>query len=142
MLLSYYDNNDDDEYTNTFSTSRSFYLYIHHLLTHPPSHIPTTTPKTPFTGTATHWPEFLLYNLETDEEEVQQEVKNAAVPYNNVGLLEVRWTPLAGPNPEDREKTPIDIEDPQDLLGKSWCYELEIKKASDLPVFCEMAYVR
>ena len=25
-----------------------------------------------------------------------QEVKNAAVPYNNVGLLEVRWTPLAG----------------------------------------------
>jgi hypothetical protein len=34
--------------------------------------------------------------LETEEEERMQEVKNAAVPYNNVGLLEVRWTPLAG----------------------------------------------
>ena len=41
------------------------------------------------TGTATHWPEYLLYNLETDEEEKMQDVKNAAVPYNNVGLLEV-----------------------------------------------------
>ena len=41
------------------------------------------------TGTATHWPEYLLYNLETDEEERMQDVKNAAVPYNNVGLLEV-----------------------------------------------------
>lgn len=50
------------------------------------------------TGTATHWPEYLLYNLETEEEERMQEVKNAAVPYNNVGLLEVRWTPLAGNN--------------------------------------------
>jgi hypothetical protein len=48
------------------------------------------------TGTATHWPEYLLYNLETEEEERMQEIKNAAVPYNNVGLLEVRWTPLAG----------------------------------------------
>jgi hypothetical protein len=32
----------------------------------------------------------LLYNLETDEEEKMQDIKNAAVPYNNVGLLEVR----------------------------------------------------
>jgi hypothetical protein len=38
----------------------------------------------------------LLYNLETEEEERMQEIKNAAVPYNNVGLLEVRWMPLAG----------------------------------------------
>eukprot|EP01036_Dinobryon_divergens_P061407 gene61407-81851_t len=46
-------------------------------------------------GTATHWPEYLLYNLETDEEEKMQ--------------------------------------DP-------WTYRLEIKRACDLPVFCEMAY--
>ena len=52
-------------------------------------------------GTATHWPEYLAYNLETDDEEKMQEIKNAAVPYNTVGLLEVRWTPLAGPNEED-----------------------------------------
>lgn len=28
-----------------------------------------------------------------------------------------------------------------DFIGKPWCYRLQIKKASDLPVFCEMAYV-
>lgn len=56
----------------------------------------TPPPLPSDTGTATHWPEYLLYNLETEEEERMQEVKNAAVPYNNVGLLEVRWTPLAG----------------------------------------------
>lgn len=30
----------------------------------------------------------------------------------------------------------------QELIGKPWTYRLEIKKASDLPVFCEMAYVQ
>jgi len=27
------------------------------------------------------------------------------------------------------------------FLGKPWTYRLEIKRASNLPVFCEMAYV-
>lgn len=52
-------------------------------------------------GTATHWPEYLLYNLETEDGEVKQDIKNAAVPYNNVGLLEVKWVPLAGPEEAD-----------------------------------------
>lgn len=92
-------------------------------------------------GTATHWPEYLLYNLETDPEEKQQDIKNAAVPYNTVGLLEVLWTPLAGPNEEDWSKEPPDIDSEEDLLGKSWTYRLNIKTASNLPVFCEQAYV-
>jgi len=70
-----------------------------------------------------------------------QEVKNAAVPYNNVGLLEVRWTPLAGPDEADEGKPPRDIDSEEDLIGKPWTYKLEIKRASNLPVFCEMAYV-
>ena len=92
-------------------------------------------------GTATHWPEYLLYNLETDDEEKMQDVKNAAVPYNNVGLLEVRWVPLAGPNEEDEGKPVLDVESEEDLLGKPWTYRLEIKRCADLPVFCELAYV-
>jgi hypothetical protein len=92
-------------------------------------------------GTATHWPEYLLYNLETDDEERMQDVKNAAVPYNNVGLLEVKWVPLAGPDEKDWANPPRDIESEDDLIGKSWSYRLEIKRAADLPVFCEMAYV-
>jgi hypothetical protein len=42
-----------------------------------------------YCAAATHWPEYLAYNLETDDEEKMQEIKNAAVPYNTVGLLEV-----------------------------------------------------
>jgi hypothetical protein len=92
-------------------------------------------------GTATHWPEYLLYNLETDPEEKNQDLKNAAVPYNTVGLLEVYWTPLAGPNEEDWKKPVLDIDSEDDLLGKPWTYRLNIVRASDLPVFCEMAFV-
>ena len=92
-------------------------------------------------GTATHWPEYLLYNLETDPDEKCQDIKNAAVPYNTVGLLEVTWTPLAGPNEEDWTRDPPDIDNEDDLLGKSWTYKLGIKTASNLPVFCEQAYV-
>ena len=73
-------------------------------------------------GTATHWPEYLVYNLETDSEEKMQDIKNAAVPYNTVGLLEVSWTPLAGPNEEDEKKPIRDIDDEDALLGKPWTY--------------------
>jgi hypothetical protein len=92
-------------------------------------------------GTATHWPEYLIYNLPTDNEEAMQDIKNAAVPYNNIGLLEVRWAPLAGPNDDDQGKPVTDVEDEASLLGKSWCYELSILRASDLPVYTEMSYV-
>lgn len=92
-------------------------------------------------GTATHWPEYLLFNLETDDEEKMQDIKNACVPYNNVGLLEVSWKPLAGPNEGDELKDVIDIESEDMLLGKSWTYRLSIKRACDLPVVCELAYV-
>lgn len=95
----------------------------------------------PSLGTATHWPEYLLYNLETDPEEKQQDIKNAAVPYNTVGLLEVTWTPLAGPNEEDWTKPVPDIDSEDDLIGKPWTYSLSIKQAANLPVFCEQAYV-
>ena len=92
-------------------------------------------------GTATHWPEYLLYNLETDDEEKMQDIKNAAVPYNTVGLLEVRWTPLGGPEPEQWDQPAPDVESEDELLGQPWTYRLEIKRATDLPVFCEMAYI-
>ena len=51
-----------------------------------------------------------------------QEIKNAAVPYNNVGLLEVRWTPLGGPDEGDENKPIMDVNTEEDLLGKPWTY--------------------
>ena len=92
-------------------------------------------------GTATHWPEYLIYNLETDESEKMQDIKNAAVPYNNIGLLEIFWKPLFGPNPEDENKAAKDIENEEDLLGKPWTYKLFVKQAVDLPIRCVMAYI-
>jgi hypothetical protein len=64
-----------------------------------------------------------------------QDIKNAGVPYNNVGLLEVSWKPLAGPHEAD------DVESEDMLLGKAWTYRLTIKRACDLPIVCELAYV-
>jgi hypothetical protein len=86
----------------------------------------------------------LIFNLETEEEEMQQEIRNAAVPYNTVGLLKIRWVPLAGPDVDPAAEDaplPADVEDENDIIGKPWTYRLEIEKASDLPVFCEQAYV-
>ena len=53
----------------------------------------------------------------------------------------MRWSPLGGPNEEDENKPVADIEGEDDLLGKPWTYKLEIKRAADLPVFCDLAYV-
>lgn len=97
-------------------------------------------------GTATHWPEYLLYNLETDEEERMQEIKNVAVPYNTVGLLEVKWTPLSSPNDDPSDPASfagpiLEVEKEEDLLGKPWTYNLTIVRATDLPVFCDSAYI-
>lgn len=70
-----------------------------------------------------------------------QEIKNAAVPYNTVGLLDVYWTPLGGVNEEDANKPVPDVDSEEDLIGKPWTYRLNIKQATNLPVFCQMAYV-
>jgi hypothetical protein len=89
-------------------------------------------------GTATHWPEYLIYNLETDDEEKNQDIKNAAVPYNNIGLIDIKWYPMGN---EEGTVAPKDIESEEDILNNSWSYRLEIKGSTDLPVFCDVAYV-
>ena len=33
------------------------------------------------------------------------------------------------------------MDEESSLLGKPWTYKLEIKRAADLPVFCDLAYV-
>jgi hypothetical protein len=49
--------------------------------------------------------------------------------------------PLAGPEEKDFKLPVPDIEGEEDLIGKPWTYRLEILRACDLPVFCDMAYV-
>lgn len=89
-------------------------------------------------GTAVMFPEFLVYNLETDASEKQLEVFPAAASGNqdiNAGTLEVTWTPLPG---EDGKV--VDIGSEEELLGKPWKYKVHIKQALQLSMICDICY--
>jgi predicted nuclease with TOPRIM domain len=93
-------------------------------------------------GTAVMFPEYLIYNLETDESEVQLEVFPAAASGNqelNAGKLEVVWEPLAKPGDEPGGDVP-EITDEAELLGKPWTYKCTIKQALQLPMICDLVY--
>jgi len=92
-------------------------------------------------GTAVLYPEYLLYNMETDPDDISTQLKKAVSPYSPVGLLIVEWAPL-GSEDEDADVDPLDIENPSDLLGKPWTGKLSIKKAVDLPVMVDQAYIQ
>jgi hypothetical protein len=90
-------------------------------------------------GTATVFLMDLSCMLETDAEERVNDIRNAVSPYNSVGKLEVIWTPIADPdNPEDGGDPP-DWEG-EEMLGKAWAYQLEIKSASGLPLMTDQCY--
>ncbi|OQR84175.1 hypothetical protein THRCLA_10854 [Thraustotheca clavata] len=94
-------------------------------------------------GSATSFPEYLLYNLETDPEESRMNIKNAVPPFNTIGKLEVIWTPLSCEDESQHNPDKIDdIDGPTDLIGKSWTYKLEIKGATGLPMITDLAYVQ
>ncbi|TMW64265.1 hypothetical protein Poli38472_012887 [Pythium oligandrum] len=94
-------------------------------------------------GSATTFPEYLLYNLETEPEESQLNVKLAVPPFNTIGKLQVNWKPLSDPDPEKHDDDAlVDIESPQDLVGKSWTYKLTIHGATGLPLITDLAYVQ
>lgn len=40
-------------------------------------------------GTVTLFPMYLAYNMAPEDDEIRQQITNAAVPYNNIGMLEV-----------------------------------------------------
>ena len=91
-------------------------------------------------GTCTIFPEYLIYGLSTDTDEMHQDIKNISAPYNNVGKLEAIWIPLEGPDAEEDENYLPEIDDPSDLIGKPWTYKLKIGKAAALPIITDMCY--
>ncbi|KAJ0400693.1 hypothetical protein ATCC90586_008596 [Pythium insidiosum] len=94
-------------------------------------------------GSATAFPEYLLYNLETEPEEAQLSVKLAVPPFNTIGKLEVVWTPLSSPDVDKHRDDDVeDVESPEDLVGKPWTYKLQIKGATGLPLITDLAYVQ
>lgn len=93
-------------------------------------------------GTAVMFPEYLIYNLETDESEKQLEVFPAAASGNqdlNAGKLEMMWEPLSAPGEEPGGDV-LEIADESELLGKPWTYKCTIKQALQLPMICDLVY--
>jgi hypothetical protein len=92
-------------------------------------------------GTAVMFPEYLVYNLETDDSERLCEVFPAAASgaqNMDAGKLDVVWVPL--PGPEGAGGQVADIVDETDLLGKPWTYRCTIKQALQLPMICDLCY--
>ncbi|RHZ27071.1 hypothetical protein DYB31_011930, partial [Aphanomyces astaci] len=92
-------------------------------------------------GSVTSFPEYLLYNLETDPDESKMNLKNAVPPFNTIGKLEVVWTPLSSDDETKHDAGAVeDVDGPDDLVGKPWTYKLEIKQALGLPMITDLAY--
>ena len=107
----------------------------------PEQHDPVTLlfDNTFFLGAAVVFPEFLIYNLETDEEDVMQDITSVGQGARSAGKLEVKWKPQASADEDEGGEVP-DILDPEDLLGKPWHAKCTIKGAIDLPLMVDVAY--
>lgn len=92
-------------------------------------------------GTADLFPEHLIYMFDTDENDVSTNMKRAVAPYDEVGSIRAKWTCLAGEDMEPGEGELLEINDPSELIGKSWTGKFEIMAAVDLPVMVDQAYV-
>ncbi|CAM9536993.1 unnamed protein product, partial [Ascophyllum nodosum] len=93
-------------------------------------------------GTGVVFSEFMLYNLEMENDERVVDIKNVSAPYNNVGAFEMSWTPLPGPEDEDAGKELMDVESEEDLIGKPWTYRMDLKGATGLPLMVNLAFVQ
>ena len=88
-------------------------------------------------GSATMFPEYLVYFLDTDEGDFNCEVKRSVSPYDLVGTVEHKWVLLTSESAEEGEGELPEINDPSELIGKPWTGKLTIKRAFDLPVMVD-----
>ncbi|CAM9419699.1 unnamed protein product, partial [Phaeothamnion confervicola] len=93
-------------------------------------------------GTGISFPEFMLYNLETDADERRIDIKNVSAPYNSIGALEVSWKPLGGVDESAWANEIADVEDPAQLVGRPWTYRVSIVGATGLPFMVDHAFVQ
>jgi hypothetical protein len=96
-------------------------------------------------GSARMFPEFMIYMLPTDQEEMQNEildvVSGAVGSQHNAGKLEVTWTPMASPENDNPDDVPY-VEDPKELLGKPWHFKCKVKGLEALLVNARACYVQ
>ena len=90
-------------------------------------------------GFARSFSEYLLYKLPTDPEDEHLDLKQVNIPYGPCGKLSVMWHPMNGP--EDPSEPTDEINDPDELIGKSWTAKILIKSVVGLPLNVDMAHV-
>eukprot|EP01051_Picozoa_sp_SAG22_P004377 SAG22_NODE_232_length_14402_cov_58.042159_7_plen_1312_part_00 len=138
---------DPFEFTKSFSLLRDEMQKMRNAIENdreyliPEQHDPVTLlfHNTFFLGAAVIFPEFLIYNLETDEEDVMQDITSVGQGARSAGKLEIKWTPLASADEDEGGEVP-DILDPDELIGKPWHAKCSIKGAIDLPLMVDAAY--
>jgi hypothetical protein len=92
-------------------------------------------------GTCVQFPEFFLYNMESDPEDAKAKVYTMTAGSKiEGGDLEVSWTPMAGPD-DDGSGQIDEIDDPKDWLGKPFTYRCVIKAASGFPTLAAATYI-
>ena len=91
-------------------------------------------------GTAIFFVEYLIYMFPSEDGDIEVNISNVVSPHQDVGKLEVIWTPMADEDDEDCDGEIIEISDPSELLGKPWTYRIQIKHATDLLQMSGAAY--
>mgnify|MGYP000035023279 CR=1 FL=1 len=94
--------------------------------------------RTTHYGTAITFPEYLGYFLQTDDSDINVDIKSSMALDKNVGRLSVNWIPWFG---EDGQDEPPEYDDPEDMIGKEWSYKLIIENASGFDIMCSRCYV-
>jgi len=84
------------------------------------------------------------YEMMMETEDTIATIRNAVAPFDDVGKVEMRMTPVH--SPEDptplTEDEMIEFEDPADLIGKPWTYQIEIPKVFDLKIKSDETFVQ
>ena len=89
-------------------------------------------------GTCTN---FILHTtllMETDPEDIVADITKSVIPYDKVGEIEITWNPRTS---EDNASPPDELNDPDELLGMPWCYEVKIGKIKALTIPVAECYV-
>ena len=82
-------------------------------------------------GTCTNFVLHTALLMETDEEDICVDITKSVIPYDKVGTLEIQWDPRTS---YEDSSSPDELDDPDALLGKSWCYEVKLGWVRNLSI--------
>jgi hypothetical protein len=90
-------------------------------------------------GSAYVFCEYMVYNFPTDEADETLPIRNLVSPYNEIGTVNIKWTPC-DENGNTDEDNLLMVNDPSEFLGKTWRYKVEIQGVQNLPLVTDEAY--